>query len=169
MAINNMTYKPLNCDDMDRAIQLCKGVEFLIDEFKRDINCKESGELFEVAYQAQLLQIADHLEELIYRLTYLAGKNYKHYFFCNLHGIIKSLSSAPNVLIITAYHLAPQRPFKRLLNKNTFDYELNLILKKVSFTRPVLQQLWKGRKTITRGNIANYMNSPKYYGLKKEP
>ncbi|WKT73138.1 hypothetical protein [Acinetobacter variabilis] len=148
--IKGLTYKPLDCDDMERSIQLCNGIEYLIDEFQRQTNGKESSQLFNSEYQAQLLKIASHLEELIHRLTYLANKNNKAFYFRHLFAILKSLSYAPNPLIITAYHLDPNHEFKRLLNRNTFDYEVRQIVKKIQFIKPVLQSLAVGRKSGIR-------------------
>ena len=143
-------YRPLDCDDMERSIQLCNGIEYLIDEFQRAINGKEPNQLYESSYQMQLLKIADNLEELIYRLTYLANKNNKAFYFTHLFAILKSLSCTPNTLIITAYHLDPKREFKRLLNRNTFDFEVKQIVKKIQFIKPVLQSLAVGRKSGIR-------------------
>lgn len=143
-------YRPLDCDDMERSIQLCNGIEYLIDEFQRAINGKEPNQLYESSYQMQLLKIADNLEELIYRLTYLANKNNKAFYFTHLFAILKSLSCTPNTLIITAYHLDPKHEFKRLLNRNTFDFEVKQIVKKIQFIKPVLQSLAVGRKSGIR-------------------
>lgn len=44
-------YKPLNCDDMERSIQLCNGIEYLIDDFQRAIDGKEQRQLYEYTYQ----------------------------------------------------------------------------------------------------------------------
>ena len=147
-------YRPLDCDDMERSIQLCNGIEYLIDEFQRAINGKEPNQLYESSYQMQLLKIADNLEELIYRLTYLANKNNKAFYFTHLYAILKGLSCAPNPLIITAYHLDPKHEFKRLLNRNTFDFEVKQIVKKIQFIKPVLQSLSVGRKSGVR-NISH--------------
>ena len=149
-------YRPLDCDDMERSIQLCNGIEYLIDEFQRAINGKEPNQLYESSYQMQLLKIADNLEELIYRLTYLANKNNKAFYFTHLFAILKSLSCTPNTLIITAYHLDPKHEFKRLLNRNTFDFEVKQIVKKIQFIKPVLQSLSVGRKSGVR-SIAHYV------------
>ena len=149
-------YRPLDCDDMERSIQLCNGIEYLIDEFQRAINGKEPNQLYESSYQMQLLKIADNLEELIYRLTYLANKNNKAFYFTHLFAILKSLSCTPNTLIITAYHLDPKHEFKRLLNRNTFDFEVKQIVKKIQFIKPVLQSLSVGRKSGVR-NISHYV------------
>ena len=149
-------YRPLDCDDMERSIQLCNGIEYLIDEFQRAINGKEPNQLYESSYQMQLLKIADNLEELIYRLTYLANKNNKAFYFNCLYSILKSLSCTPNTLIITAYHLDPKHEFKRLLNRNTFDFEVKQIVKKIQFIKPVLQSLSVGRKSGVR-NISHYV------------
>ena len=154
--IKHPAYKPLDCNDMVRSIQLCNGVEYLIDEFQREINCKEPNQLYESSYQMQLLKIADNLEELIYRLTYLANKNNKAFYFTHLYAILKSLSCTPNTLIITAYHLDPKREFKRLLNRNTFDFEVKQIVKKIQFIKPVLQSLSVGRKSGVR-NISHHV------------
>ena len=56
------------------------------------------------------------------------------------------MSSTPNVLIITAYYLDPQREFKRFVNRNTFEFELNQIVKKIQFIKSVLQSLYNGKK-----------------------
>ena len=148
-------YRPLDCDDMERSIQLCNGIEYLIDEFQRAINGKEPNQLYESSYQMQLLKIADNLEELIYRLTYLANKNNKAFYFTHLFAILKSLSCTPNTLIITAYHLDPKHEFKRLLNRNTFDFEVKQIVKEIQFIKPVLQSLSVGRKSGVR-NISHH-------------
>lgn len=143
-------YRPLDCDDMERSIQLCNGIEYLIDDFLREIHGKEPNQLFKSEYQAHLLKIASHLEELIHRLTYLTNKNNKAFYFNCLYSILKSLSCTPNTLIITAYHLDPKHEFKRLLNRNTFDFEVKQIVKKIQFIKPVLQSLAVGRKSGIR-------------------
>lgn len=48
--IKQLVYKFLDCNDMVRLIQLCNGVEYLIDEFQREINCKEFNQLYELSY-----------------------------------------------------------------------------------------------------------------------
>ncbi|WP_180059341.1 hypothetical protein [Acinetobacter sp. YH12128] len=149
-------YRPLDCDDMERSIQLCNGIEYLIDEFQRAINGKEPNQLYESSYQMQLLKIADNLEELIYRLTYLADKNNKEFYFQHLFSILKSLTTAPNVLIITAYYLDPKNEYKRIVNRNTFNFEIEQIVKKIQFIKPVLQSLSVGRKSGVR-SIAHYV------------
>ena len=149
-------YRPLDCDDMERSIQLCNGIEYLIDEFQRAINGKEPNQLYESSYQMQLLKIADNLEELIYRLTYLANKNNKAFYFRHLYAILKSLSYAPNPLIITAYYLDPKHEFKRFINRNAFEFEVKQIVKKIQFIKPVLQSLSVGRKSGVR-NISHYV------------
>lgn len=143
-------FKPLDCDDMERSIQLCNGIEYLIDDFLREIHGKEPNQLFKSEYQAHLLKIASHLEELIHRLTYLTNKNNKAFYFNCLYSILKSLSSASNPLIITAFHLDPKHEFKRLLNRNTFEFEVTQITKKIRFIKPVLQSLAVGRKSGVR-------------------
>ena len=85
VAIQTTAFKPLDCDDMERSIQLCNGIEYLIDEFQRQTNGKESSQLFNSEYQAQLLKIASHLEELIHRLTYLTNKNNMAFYFTHLY------------------------------------------------------------------------------------
>lgn len=148
--IKGLTYKPLDCDDMERSIQLCNGIEYLIDDFLREINGKEPVQLFKSEYQANLLKVASHLEELIHRLTYLANKNNKAFYFRHLYAILKSLSYAPNPLIITAYHLDPKHEFKRLINRNAFEFEVGQIVKKIQFIKSVLQSLAVGRKSGIR-------------------
>lgn len=145
-AAKKPVYKPLDCDDMQRSIQLCNGIEYLIDEFQREINGKDPNQLYKHEYQSQLLKIVDNLEELIYRLTYLAGKNNKEFYFNHLYAILKSLSCAPNALIITAYYLDPKHDFKRLVNRNTFEFELSQIVNRIQFIKPVLHSLSIGRK-----------------------
>lgn len=149
-------YRPLDCDDMERSIQLCNGIEYLIDEFQRAINGKEPNQLYESSYQMQLLKIADNLEELIYRLTYLADKNNKEFYFQHLFSILKSLTTTPNVLIITAYYLDPKNEYKRIVNRNTFNFEIEQIVKKIQFIKPVLQSLSVGRKSGIK-YIARYV------------
>lgn len=159
-AIKQPAYKPLDCDDMQRSIQLCNGIEYLIDEFQREINGKDPNQLYKHEYQSQLLKIVDNLEELIYRLTYLAGKNNKEFYFNHLYAILKSLSCAPNALIITAYYLDPKHDFKRLVNRNTFEFELGQIVKKIQFIKNVLGSLSIGRKSGVR-NINHCFNQTK--------
>lgn len=149
-SITTPTFKPLDCDDMERSIQLCNGIEYLIDEFQRQTNGKEPSQLFDSEYQAHLLKIASHLEELIHRLTYLANKNNKAFYFNHLYSILKGLSCTPNPLIIAAYHLDPKHEFKRLLNRNTFDFEVRQIVKKIQFIKSVLQSLYVGKKSGVR-------------------
>ena len=43
--IKTTAFKPLDCDEMERSIQLCNGIEYLIDEFQRQTNGKESSQL----------------------------------------------------------------------------------------------------------------------------
>jgi len=143
-------FKPLDCDDMERSIQLCNGIEYLIDEFQRQTNGKESSQLFNSEYQAHLLKITSHLEELIHRLTYLANRNNKAFYFNHLYAILKSLSCAPNPLIITAYHLDPNQEFKRLVNRNALDFELLKITRKIQFIKSVLQSLYVGKRAGIR-------------------
>lgn len=148
MANNRLqNFKPLNCDDMERSIQLCNGIEYLIDEFQRGTNGKEPNQLYKIEYKQQLLKIANHLEELIHKLVYLVNKNNKEFYFRHLYAIIKSISCAPNVFIITAFYLDPEREFKRLVNRNTFNFEVEQILKKIQFIKPVLQSLYVGKKS----------------------
>ncbi|MQW91953.1 hypothetical protein GFH30_00940 [Acinetobacter wanghuae] len=142
-----VAFRPLDCDDMERSIQLCNGIEYLIDEFLRQTNGKESRQLLNSEYQHHLLKIADHLEELIHRLTYLADKNNKEFYFSHLYSILKSLNCMPNTLIITAFYLDPTREFKRLVNRNTFNFEVGQIVKKIKFIKSVLQSLYVGRKS----------------------
>lgn len=144
---NLPVYRPIDCDDMERSIQLCNGIEYLIDDFQRTINGKEPNQLYNSGYQSQLIKIADNLEELIHRLTYLADKNNKEYYFNHLYSMIKGISSTPNTFIITAYYLDPKQKFKRLVNRNTFDFELNQIIKKIQFIKPVLQKLSQGKRS----------------------
>lgn len=155
-AVKQPAYKPLDCDDMQRSIQLCNGIEYLIDEFQREINGKDPNQLYKHEYQSQLLKIADNLEELIHRLTYLAGKNNKEFYFNHLYAILKSLSCAPNALIITAYYLDPKHDFKRLVNRNTFEFELSQIVNRIQFIKPVLQSLSVGQKAGIR-SISHYI------------
>ena len=97
---NKPAYEPLDCDDMERSILLCNGVEYLIDEFQREINYKEPNQLYKREYQSQLLKIADNLEELLHRLTYLTDKNNKEFYFNNLYSIeeLAKLLSQPTQL-----------------------------------------------------------------------
>ncbi|QIC73870.1 hypothetical protein FSC05_09235 [Acinetobacter indicus] len=140
-------FKPLDCDDMERSIQLCNGIEYLIDEFRREINGKEPAQLFNVKYKDHLLKVASHLEELIHRLAYLTAKNNRAFYYNHLYTILINLNSCPNTLIITAHYLDPDQEFKRLLNRNTFEFELGQIVKKIQFIKRVLESLFIGRKS----------------------
>lgn len=153
-------FKPLDCDDMERSIQLCNGIEYLIDEFQREIHGKEPVQLFNRNYKEHLLKVVSHLEELIYRLTYLTTKNNKEFYYENLYTILLSLNSCPNVLIITAHYLDPDQEFKRFLNRNTFEFELGQIVKKIRFIKSVLGSLSIGRKSGVR-SITHYFNQRK--------
>lgn len=53
-SITTPAFKPLDCDDMERSIQLCNGIEYLIDEFQRQTNGKEPSQLFDSEYQARV-------------------------------------------------------------------------------------------------------------------
>lgn len=143
----NPTFKPLDCDEMERSIQLCNGIEYLIDDFLREISGKEPGQLFKAEFQVHLMKIVSHLDELLQRLTYLTDKNNKAFYFDHLFSILKALSCSPNTLIIAAHYLNPENQFKRFLNRNTFEFEMNQIVKKIQFIKPVLQSLFVGRKT----------------------
>ena len=153
-------FKPLDCDDMERSIQLCNGIEYLIDEFQREINGKEAVQLFNSNYKGHLLKVVSHLEELIHRLTYLTAKNNKEFYYEHLYTILISLNSCPNTLIITAHYLDPDQEFKRLLNRNTFEFELGQIVKKIQFIKNVLGSLSIGRKSGVR-SINYYFNKTK--------
>ncbi|QQN39258.1 hypothetical protein [Acinetobacter sp. CS-2] len=156
----NPAFKPLDCDDMERSIQLCNGIEYLIDEFQREINGKEAVQLFNSNYKGHLLKVVSHLEELIHRLTYLTAKNNKEFYYEHLYTILISLNSCPNALIITAHYLDPDQEFKRLLNRNTFEFELGQIVKKIQFIKNVLGSLSIGRKSGVR-NINHCFNQTK--------
>lgn len=153
-------FKPLDCDDMERSIQLCNGIEYLIDEFRREINGKEPAQLFNVEYKDHLLKVASHLEELIHRLTYLTAKNNRAFYYNHLYTILINLNSCPNTLIITAHYLDPDREFKRLLNRNAFEFELGQIVKKIQFIKQVLSSLYVGRRSGVR-SINHYFNKTK--------
>ncbi|MEK5767908.1 hypothetical protein [Acinetobacter schindleri] len=153
-------FKPLDCDDMERSIQLCNGIEYLIDEFQREINGKEPAQLFNIKYKDHLLKVASHLEELIHRLTYLTAKNNKEFYYGNIYAILINLNSCPNTLIITAHYMDPDREFKRLLNRNAFEFELSQIVKKIQFIKQVLSSLYVGRRSGVR-SINHYFNKTK--------
>ena len=153
-------FKPLDCDDMERSIQLCNGIEYLIDEFQREINGKEPAQLFNIKYIDHLLKVASHLEELIHRLTYLTAKNNKEFYYGNIYAILINLNSCPNTLIITAHYMDPDREFKRLLNRNAFEFELSQIVKKIQFIKQVLSSLYVGRRSGVR-SINHYFNKTK--------
>ena len=51
------------------------------------------------------------------------------------------------VQIITAHYLDPDQEFKRLLNRNTFEFELGQIVKKIQFIKRVMESLFIGRKS----------------------
>ena len=143
-------YKPLDCDDMERSIQLCNGIEYLIDEFQREINGKEPGQLFKCNYKEHLLKVVSHLEELLHRLTYLTVKNNKAFYHNNLFSILEELNVSPNALIITAHYLDPDNEFRRLVNRNALDFELLKITKKIQFIKSVLQSLYVGKRAGIR-------------------
>ena len=143
-------FTPLDCDEIARSIQLCNGVEYLLDEFQREILGKEPNQLHQLKYKNDLIKIADNLEELLHHLTYIAGEKKKEFYFDQLYAILKRLNSSPNTLIITAYYLDPDRKFKRFVNRHTFEFEIDEILKKIQFTKSFLQSLYTGRKAGLR-------------------
>lgn len=157
MTVRRPAFTPLNDDEMKRSIMLCNGIEYLICEFQREIEGKEPVQLFNIKYKEHLLKIVSHLDELIHHLTDVAEKNAKAFYFEYLYSILKNLNPCPNALIITAHYLDPDQQYKRSLNRNTFEYELERIVRKIQLTKPVLESLSIGRKTGVR-NINHQLN-----------
>ena len=143
-----MTWKiklsePLIGIQIDRARELCGLILKSIQDFQDEIYYLDSNQLFKTEYVDQLLAIANNLDELNHLIIGL--KHPKDIYHDSLRTALAAINSTPNALIITAHYLNPQIVYKRLINRNTFGRELSLIVKKVEFTKQILDRVSSGR------------------------
>ncbi|HGH3691119.1 TPA: hypothetical protein ACJK7O_003783, partial [Acinetobacter baumannii] len=68
----------------------------------------------------------------------------KDIYYSSLRTALAWINNISNVLIITGYYLDPENKYKRLLNKHSFGFEINLILKKVDSVKQILERISKG-------------------------
>ena len=134
---------PLVGIQIDRAKELCDQIPNSIQDFQNEIFYLDSNQLFKDGHVNQLLEIANHLDELNHLLSGLIKP--KDIYYSSLRTALAAINSTPNALIITAHYLNPLFKFKRILNRNTFGMELSLIVKKVEFTKQILDRVSSGR------------------------
>ena len=134
---------PLVGIQIDRAKELCDQIPNSIQDFQNEIFYLDSNQLFKDGHVNQLLEIANHLDELNHLLTGLIKP--KDIYYSSLRTALAAINSTPNALIITAHYINPLFKFNRILNRNTFGMELSLIVKKVEFTKQILDRVSSGR------------------------
>lgn len=135
-------FEPITGTSINRAIDLCKSIPEKLKKFQEDIRYLDSNQLFQKQFTHQLLAITNDLEELNHLLLVMVKP--KDIYYSSLRTALAAISNISNTLIITAYYLNSENKYKRLLNKNTFAFEVNLILKKVDFVKQILERVSKG-------------------------
>ena len=135
--------EPLAGIQIDRAKELCNEILMWIKDFQNEIFYMDSNQLFKQEYVNKLLEIANHLDELNHLLIGLIRP--KVIYYDSLRAALAAINGTPNVLIITARYLDPKFSYKRLLNRNTFGIELSFIVKKIEFTKQILERVSSGR------------------------
>ncbi|MND31846.1 hypothetical protein D3C80_224070 [compost metagenome] len=138
-------FEPITGIDINRAIDLSKSIPEKLNNFQEDIRYLDSNQLFQKQFTHQLLAITNGLEELNHLLLVMVKP--KDIYYSSLRTALAAVSNISNALIITAYYLDSENKYKRLLNKNTFSFELNLILKKLDFVKQILERLSKGNSS----------------------
>lgn len=138
-------FEPITGIEINRAIDLSKSIPEKLYNFQEDIRYLDSNQLFQKQFTRQLLAITNDLEELNHLLLVMAKP--KDIYYSSLRTALAAVSNISNALIITAYYLDSENKYKRLLNKNTFSFEVNLILKKLDFVKQILERLSKGNSS----------------------
>ncbi|MNH70522.1 hypothetical protein D3C81_295160 [compost metagenome] len=138
-------FEPITGIDINRAIDLSKSIPEKLNNFQEDIRYLDSNQLFQKQFTHQLLAITNGLEELNHLLLVMVKP--KDIYYSSLRTALAAVSNISNALIITAYYLDSENKYKRLLNKNTFSFEVNLILKKLDFVKQILERLSKGNSS----------------------
>lgn len=136
---------PLVSKEIERIKELCILVHRKIKEFQTAIFYLDSNQLFQDNFVIDLLAIANDLDELNSLLMQITHP--KDIYYKSLRSALVALNSTPNVLIITAHYLKPENKHKRFLNKNTFNFEINSILKKIDFVNQILSRVADGDNT----------------------
>ncbi|MCO4247439.1 hypothetical protein NG707_08290 [Acinetobacter baumannii] len=142
MGYKKKFFEPITGTSINRAIDLCKSIPEKLEKFQEDIRYLDSNQLFQKQFIHQLLVIVNELEELNQLLLIMAKP--KDIYFSSLKTALAWISNISNALIITEYYLNPKNKYKRLLNKHTFGFEINLILKKVDSVKQILERISKG-------------------------
>ncbi|HEE6386073.1 TPA: hypothetical protein R7R69_000868, partial [Acinetobacter baumannii] len=145
MGSKKKLFEPITGIGIDRAIDLSKTIPEKLNTFQEDIRYLDSNQLFQKQFAHQLLAITNDLEELNHLLLVMAKP--KDIYYSSLRTALAAVSNISNALIITAYYLDSENKYKRLLNKNTFSFEVNLILKKLDFVKQILERLSKGNSS----------------------
>ncbi|HGX3400675.1 MULTISPECIES: hypothetical protein [Acinetobacter] len=138
-------FEPIMGIEINRAIDLSKSIPEKLNNFQEDIRYLDSNQLFHKQFTHQLLAIINNLEELNHLLLVMTKP--KDIYYSLLRTALAAVSNISNSLIITAYYLDSENKYKRLLNKNTFSFELNLILKKLDFVKQILERVSKGNSS----------------------
>lgn len=135
-------FEPIKGVHINQAIDLSKSIPEKLNNFQDDIRYLDSNQLFQKKFTHQLLAITNDLEELNHLLLVMV--NPKDIYYSSLRTALAGISNISNALIITAYYLDSENKYKRLLNKHTFSFEVNLILKKLDFVKQILDRVSKG-------------------------
>lgn len=138
-------FEPITGIEINRAVDLSKNIPEKLNNFQEDIRYLDSNQLFQKQFTRQLLAITNDLEELNHLLLVMAKP--KDIYYSSLRTALAAVSNISNALIITVYYLDSENKYKRLLNKNTFSFEVNLILKKLDFVKQILERLSKGNSS----------------------
>ncbi len=142
MGSKKKLFEPITGIEINRAIDLSISIPEKLNNFQEDICYLDSNQLFQEQFTRQLLAIINDLEELNHLLLVMAKP--KDIYYSSLRTALAAVSNISNALIITAYYLDSENKYKRLLNKNTFSFEVNLILKKLDFVKQILERVSKG-------------------------
>ncbi|QOJ59881.1 MULTISPECIES: hypothetical protein [Acinetobacter calcoaceticus/baumannii complex] len=135
-------FEPITGTSINRAIDLCKSIPEKLKKIQEDIRYLDSNQLFQKQFIHQLLVIVNDLEELNQLLLVMAKP--KDIYYSSLRTALAWINNISNALIITGYYLNPENKYKRLLNKHSFGFEINLILKKVGSVKQILERISKG-------------------------
>ncbi|WP_336148034.1 hypothetical protein [Acinetobacter soli] len=142
MGSKKKLFEPVTGIEINRAIDLSESIPGKLNNFQEDIRYLDSNQLFQKKFTHQLLAIINDLEELNHLILTMVKP--KDIYYSSLRTALAAFSNISNALIITAYYLDSENKYKRLLNKHTFSFELNLILKKLDFVKQILERVSKG-------------------------
>ncbi|ATI39657.1 hypothetical protein [Acinetobacter baumannii] len=142
MGYKKKFFEPITGTSINRAIDLCNSIPEKLKKFQEDIRYLDSNQLFQKQFIHQLLVIVNDLEELNQLLLIMVKP--KDIYYSSLRTALAWINNISNVLIITGYYLDPENKYKRLLNKHSFGFEINLILKKVDSVKQILERISKG-------------------------